>query len=337
MEPFDPLDPASHAEWDADAGAAQQQGIDPWCSRPTWSVAVHHAFATDGDPGPPVGLASPIGIAAFAQLRADDGATVLAPLDRVWGFGASIIPSATPDNPDNPDDPIELLDDTVAALLAMPNWKICVLAGTVEDSPLDTATIDAFGRHLPLYAGESRTRCQASLDGGIDGYLSRRAREHRRNIRQAERRAANAGLTFTVDDGADPTTTITRLHAVESSSWKGLEGSGIEAAEMATLYERLVRVLAANGALRCVFAQHGNGDDAGFILGGVLGDTYRGLQISFTEDARELSVGNLLQWHEVQRMCTDGLHTYDLGMDIEYKRRWAETQLTTRAIIAIRR
>jgi hypothetical protein len=329
MQPFDPLDPAAHPTWDADAAQAGKYGIDPWCSRPAWAVAVHDAFATETDPGPPIGLQSNLGVATFTQLRADDGATVLAPLDRVWGFGASIIPSPTA--------PIdELLHDTVAALLAVPDWKICVLAGTVEDGALDTATIDAFGRHIPLYAGESRTRCHASLDGGLDGYLSRRAREHRRNIRQAERRATRSGVTFAIDDGAAPATTMARLHAVEATSWKGLEGSGIEASDMAALYEALVRNLAARSALRCVFARRDQ-QDIGFILGGVLGDTYRGLQISFTEGARELSVGNLLQWHEIQRMCAEDLHTYDLGMDIDYKRRWAEQQMTTRAIIAVRR
>jgi Acetyltransferase (GNAT) domain len=327
MQPFDPLDPTGHSRWDTDAATAP--GIDAWCSRPTWTTAVHHAFATDTDPGPPLGLYSELGLASFAQLQADDGSTVLAPLDRVWGFGANIVPSEHTSLE-------ELTNDTAAALLAVPDWKICVLAGTIEDSALDAATISAFGRHLPLYAGEERTRCQASLAGGIDGYLSRRTREHRRNIRQAERRATKAGVTFTVADNVDSTKTIARLHAIEATSWKGIDGSGIEAPEMAALYERLVRDLNARNALRCVFAQTDEGD-VGFILGGVLGNTYRGLQISFTESARELSVGNLLQWHEVQRMCAEGLHTYDLGMDIDYKRRWAENHMTTRAIIAVRR
>ncbi len=330
MEPFDPLDPATHDRWDTAAATGANFGIDPWCSRPTWALAVNNAFSTDADPGPPVGLRSELGLAVFASLRADDGATVLAPLDRVWGFGSCIVPSlAAPAK--------ELLDDTVAALLARPDWKMCVLSGMVEQSPIDEAALEAFGRHVPLYAGESRTRCQASLDGGVDGYLSRRAREHRRNIRQAERRADAAGLVYDIadDDAADGT--VRRLHAVEAQSWKGQEGSGIEANEMALLYERLVVDLGRRKALRCVFAQLPNGDDVGFILGGVLGDTYRGLQISFAGNARELSVGNLLQWHEVQRMCADNLQTYDLGMDIEYKRRWAEGELTTRTVFAVRR
>ena len=330
MEPFDPLDPAAHDRWDADAASGENIGIDPWCSRPTWALAVNGAFSTDADPGPPIGLESELGQAVFASLRADDGTTVLAPLDRVWGFGSCIIPSR--DAPTR-----DLLDDTVAALLARSDWRICALSGMVEHSPIDEAVVEAFGRHLPLYAGASRTRCQASLAGGVDGYLSRRAREHRRNVRQAERRANSAGVIYDVADDHPPERMIRRLHAVETESWKGREGSGIEANEMARLYERLIGDLGRRNAVRCVFAQLPSGADVGFILGGVLGDTYRGLQVSFIEESRGLSVGNLLQWHEVQRMCTENLRTYDLGMDIDYKRRWAENEMTTRTVFAVRR
>ena len=36
-------------------------------------------------------------------------------------------------------------------------------------------------------------------------------------------------------------------------------------------------------------------------------------------------------------MCTENLRTYDLGMDIDYKRRWAENEMTTRTVFAVRR
>ena len=91
-----------------------------------------NAFAAGTDPGPPIGLQSELGLAVFAQLKADDGATVLAPLDRVWGFGACVIPSPHTQ-------PQEFLDDTAAALLARADWRICVLAGMVEDSTIDEA------------------------------------------------------------------------------------------------------------------------------------------------------------------------------------------------------
>lgn len=332
MEPFDPLTPSALAQWDALAARGAEVGIDAWCSRPLWGLAVHQSFA--GDLEPIVRVTSDAGLGVFGRAVSDDRSSVLVPLDRVWGFGSPIACS--------PGQAESACRDIADQLVADPSWKVCALSGLAEGEALDQAVISAFGRHVSLYAGETRTRCRASLDGGIDGYLARRSREHRRNIRQAERRSADRRITFEVDDGRDSASTIARLHAVEHRSWKGLEGSGIESLEMAALYERLVRDLGATGALRCVFAQAADNDigdvrDVGFILGGVLGDTYRGLQISYVEEHRDLGIGNLLQWHEVQRMCTEQLRTYDLGMDIDYKRRWAEQLFETRTVLAVRR
>ncbi len=331
MEPNDLLDPGVLDRWDALAAHGARIGIDAWCSRPGWGLAIHDSFASEDDEM--VCLAGDAGIGVFARMTGGDGTPALVPLDRVWGFGSPIVCEV--------DETESVAAHVADRLIADPSWKICALSGMAAGEALDRAVISAFGRHVSLYAGETRSRCRASLDGGIDGYLARRSREHRRNIRQAERRAADRGISFVVDDGQGPAMTISRLHAVEHRSWKGLEGSGIESPEMAALYEHLVRDLGATRALRCVFAQatddHGKTRDVGFILGGVLGDTYRGLQISFVEEYRDLGIGNLLQWHEVQRMCTEQLRTYDLGMDIEYKRRWAEQLFETRTVLAVRR
>ncbi len=331
MEPYDPLDPGDLGRWDALAANGATIGIDAWCSRPGWGLAVHDSFASEDDEM--VFLADDAGIGVFGRMTGADGTPALVPLDRVWGFGSPIVCEV--------DDTESVTAHIADRLIADPSWKVCALSGMAEGEALDRAVISAFGRHVSLYAGETRTRCRASLEGGIDGYLARRTREHRRNIRQGQRRSANRGITFAVDDGNDPAMTTSRLHAVELRSWKGLEGSGIESPEMAALYARLVHDLGSTGALRCVFAEadddSGNPCDVGFILGGVLGDTYRGLQISYVEEYRDLGIGNLLQWHEVQRMCAEQLRTYDLGMDIEYKRRWAEQLFETRTVLAVRR
>lgn len=330
MEPRNPLEPGVLARWNELAEHGSMIGIDEWCSRPGWGLAVHDSFASEGDEM--VCLADDAGIGVFGRMTGEDGTPALVPLDRVWGFGSPIVCE--------PEETESLTGHLADRLIADPSWKVCALSGLAEGGALDRAVISAFGRHMSLYAGETRSRCRASLAGGIDGYLASRSREHRRNIRQAERRSADRGITFEVDDGHDSVMTTSRLHAVENRSWKGLEGSGIESPEMAALYGRLVRDLGSTRALRCVFAQaaddHGNARDVGFILGGVLGDTYRGLQISYVEEHRDIGIGNLLQWHEVQRMCAEQLRTYDLGMDIGYKRRWAEQLFETRTVLAVR-
>jgi hypothetical protein len=79
-----------------------------------------------------------------------------------------------------------------------------------------------------------------------------------------------------------------------------------------------------------------DGADVGFILGGVINGRYRGFQLSFAQSVRALSVGNLLQLHEIRSLCFEGVHTYDLGMDMEYKRVWSDSVFVTRPIIAVR-
>ena len=52
---------------------------------------------------------------------------------------------------------------------------------------------------------------------------------------------------------------------------------------MFDFYQRALPRLAARGALRLSFARDGE-RDVGYVLGGVLGDTYRGLQLSYDAD-----------------------------------------------------
>ena len=327
MDSFDLSDPEKRETWDALAQRGSSLGVDPWCSHSSWSLAVHASFADpQSDPGPAFGLEHANGVATFGRLHTAEGASALVPLDRVWGFASPVVCGVGTET--------DVCEDLAATLIADPSWKICVLTGSEVDGPMFNALVSGFGRHLQLYSGETRTRCLASLDGGVDRYLARRTREHRRNLRQAQRQAV--GLIYDITDNDPAETIVERLHMVEARSWKGRDGSGIESPDMARLYKTLVYDLSHRKALRCVFLQQ-DGSDVGFILGGVLGSTYRGLQISFCEDVRARSVGNLLQWHEVKRSCGEGLHTYDLGMDIAYKRRWAEQLFETTAIVAVRR
>ena len=195
--------------------------------------------------------------------------------------------------------------------------------------------IAGFAPHARVLAGMDTDRCVASLAGGFDAWEGRRTRSFRRNLRQALRRAEDGGVTIEIADTCAAANIIDRLHTVERRSWKGMDGSGIESPEMGALYASLVADLAHTNALRCAFARL-NGRDVGFILGGVFGDTYRGLQLSFTEDVRAFSIGNVLQAHETARLCVAGVDRYDLGMDIPYKRNWGEQVVRTRTLIIVR-
>lgn len=323
MEPVDPADTADWTTtWDALVADTDPQSIDRWCSSSPWATSAKSAFNHHGE----LVVACSDG-AGFAMATVDGApGGALVPLESVWLFGAPIVGS----------DPRAASSYAAEYFFSQRREQAIYLGGYREDSPWWEALIGSFGPYADLFGGEERSRCRASLDGGIDGYLSRRTRTFRRNLRQGERRASNAGIHVDIVDTVDATLLLDRLHRIERNSWKGLDGSGIEGHDMATLYAHLLPLLSRQGSLRACVARDREGSDVGFIFGGVRGDTYRGLQISFVESARELGIGNLLQWHEIQRLAHEGLYTYDIGMDMEYKRLWTEELFVTRLLFARR-
>ena len=348
-------------------------GIDPWCTRLAWQLSVHKAFGTrtlsSTDPDevePPVSPSLPVspddGLFVATSdwsmaLRNQqfDSTPALVPLDAVWGFASPFVLTTTDANAFQIQ---QWALEMAEVLLEEPDWELAFLTGLAPGSPLDDAVLRALSPRVRLVGGEPTVRCIASLSEGADAFLDRRSRTFCRNLRQATARANAAGIgglkIESVDvgglSGAD---VIARLVAIETQSWKGQEDSGITSPDMATLYTGLIDQLAyqrgptvepapsasnsastANG-IRLSVARL-DGLDVGFILGGVIEGRYRGFQLSYTQSVRTLSVGNLLQIHEIRRLCLEGIHTYDLGMDMEYKRAWSDSVFTTRPIIAVR-
>ena len=269
---------------------------------------------------------------AFRVRTLNDGSEALLPLDSVWAFASPIVADRSTDDPRQR---VRSSREIAASLLSEPSWRVAFLTGMQDDSLMFQSLAYEFSQVARVVEGESTERCVASLVGGVDGFLGRRPRTFRRNLRQADRHAKTEGVDFEIADHERVDDVIERLQDVERRSWKGLEGSGIVAPDMAHLYSLLVDELHRVSGLRTVFARR-DGKDIGFILGGVLGGTYRGLQLSFVEEARPLSVGNLLQFHEINRLAEAGVETYDLGMDMPYKRLWSDSIMTTTPLIVIR-
>jgi Acetyltransferase (GNAT) domain len=298
--------------------------IDRWCSTFAWSRSVQRAFASSS------GLLAASGenneAALFARHDLGQREHALVPLDVVWAFGTPVLGISS-----------ELAAQRLHRLVESDGARAAFFGGIPEGSTTWTSLISVFSEDHRLLLGEERIRCQASLDGGLDGFLSRRRREFRRNLRQLDKRVADASVRVEVLDRVEAPTVLERLLRIEASSWKGLEGSGMTSPEMTALYELVAHELVAAGALRAAVAVDAEGNDLAFILGGVIGETYRGLQLSFVESARSLSLGNFLQWHEIQRLCTfePQVSTYDLGMDMAYKRAWSERLHPTRTLIAV--
>ncbi len=268
-----------------------------------------------------------------------DNTAALVPLDAVWGFASPFV--LTNPNP-NPFQIQQWANEMGEVLLHEPDWEMAFLTGLAPGSPLDEALIRALGPRVRLVGGEPTIRCIASLVEGADAFLERRSRTFCRNLRQATARANAAGLTIESVDvaGLSGAEVIARLVAIEVQTWKGQEDSGITSPDMAKLYTGLIdhfrdpAGLSPNGIRLSVARLEGR--DVGFILGGVIDGRYRGFQLSYVQSVRTLSVGNLLQIYEIRRLCHEGVHTYDLGMDMEYKRSWSDSVFITRPLIAIR-
>lgn len=329
-----------------EAAVDDTQGIDPWCSGPDWLIPVNRSFAPDAEH---LLLATDggDGYAMFATYRTPTGVPMLGGLEPLWGFGCPIVGA----------DVAAVAAETAAVLADRPHdhWRLLYLPGLpgmepvvdddAEDSPaaleldrlpeLVQALTMAFAPLGQIRVGPGIIRQVADIGSGHEAWLARRSARFRRNLRQAEAKAEAAGLDIV--NVADDPDLHTRVLAMEAASWKGLEGSGITTPEMAAMYRMMIDRLQARGRAEAHVARL-DGQDVGYILGGLRGRRYRGLQLSYTEDARALSVGNLLQLHQLRELDRrDAADVYDLGMDFDYKRRWADRAEPSTVLIVERR
>jgi CelD/BcsL family acetyltransferase involved in cellulose biosynthesis len=245
--------------------------IDPWCSGPDWALPVHLGFA----PGAErllvrVDGADGASFALLARYATEDGRLAVAGLDPLWGFATPLVGA----------DPGAVVAALVALLRADPMWDVLWLTGMPVPTgprsflPLLVRQLAPLGRVAVAPGISSRL---ADLTGGHEAWLARRSSRFRRNLRQAERRAAEVGLT--IHDAADDPAPFERILAIELRSWKGRDHGGITTPEMSATYRAMVERLAAAGRLRLLVARL-DGADVGYVLGGVRGRTYRGLQLS---------------------------------------------------------
>ena len=101
---------------------------------------------------------------------------------------------------------------------------------------------------------------------------------------------------------------------------------------MREFYQRMLPRLAARGNLRVLFVRQGE-EDIAFVFGGLTASSYRGLQLSYDEDFKSLSPGNLAQIAIIQELCGEGIAAYDLGSELDYKSNWAEERFETVSLV----
>jgi CelD/BcsL family acetyltransferase involved in cellulose biosynthesis len=203
------------------------------------------------------------------------------------------------------------------------------------DSPLLAQLLKAFSNTYEVGCLEPIVFRSASLRNGPDGFLSRRTRKFRSNLRRAVTKGGDAGLKFTRYVATTPKEAeagFRRMAAIERTSWKGIENCGMTEEPFCSFYEKVYTRMCRNQCGLAIFAQH-EGKDIGFVMGGVDGICYRGQQFSFAHEWAPYSVGNLLQWEMIQWLCELGIQRYDMGSVLEYKALWAEIEALSHTLV----
>jgi CelD/BcsL family acetyltransferase involved in cellulose biosynthesis len=297
-----------------DAAVAVDPDVDPFCTRSDWVLSFHDAF----HPGSPLLAACTPG--SFVLLAEREG--LLEPLEAMWGFASPLVGP----------DAIEILRQLLAAGAAR---SPLYLSGIVPKRLRTRALVAALEPTHVLGVGSVTERFVAQLDD-LDGVLSRRSAKFRSNLRSAARRVCEAGIAFespAVASAAEADAAYARVLAVERRSWKAASDNGVDRGPMREFYARMFPRLASRGALRLLFATR-DGEDVGYLSGGIATGGFRGLQFSFDDRLRALGLGNVLQLEMIARLCSEGIRSYDLGAVSPYKARWAEGRRLTVGLVA---
>jgi CelD/BcsL family acetyltransferase involved in cellulose biosynthesis len=305
-----------HRWAEVEAVVDQTSEIDRWCSGPDWVLSVNAGFGGSAQPLLfQVETGAGTGFALLARYPVAGGSTVLAGLEPLWGFASPVLGA----------DIAVVAARLADRLAAEPGWTSLAVPGMpmpIGPDSFTTRVAAALESLGPIRVHQGIVRQVADLDDGYDAWFGRRSPRFRQRLRQAQRRADELGVGF-VDVGSDADV-FDRLLAIEASSWKGTDDSGMTSPEMSATYRTMVGRLQDRQRLLAYVARLGD-DDIGYILGGIRNGHYRGLQLSYRADTADLSIGHLLQWHQIRDLCRTGAAVrYDLGMDLDYKRRWAD-------------
>jgi CelD/BcsL family acetyltransferase involved in cellulose biosynthesis len=319
----DVIDLAAYAD-DFDREVAQTPAIDRFCSASAWVLSAAAALMP---PRAAFSFRGRHGYLAMCRGVHPAGFPYIEPIELAWGLAAPLIGQ----------DAEALVAEVVPVLAARRDWQLAIISGHTVSGPQRRALDATLPARWERRRGQPTVRHVASLEGGVDGFLSRRSRDLRKSIRKSERAARERGMTFeSVRVGEHEAAALyDRIQAVEARSWKSAEGVGIHVGAMRAFYGQMLPRLCMLGQQRTIFARLGD-KDVGYILGAVMGEEYRGLQFSYDDALSEFGVGGLLQMQQVRELCAEGVARYDLGTEMDYKRRWAEEIMETEMLVLVR-
>lgn len=295
-------------------------GIDPFCSLSDWTVPFFQSFSP---PGRPVFYKTDNAgsAAAITMQYAPNLGDIACSLEYSWGFASPYVGAQGP----------SLLAELLREHL---HGHAALLTGIPEDRIPLFATL--LGSDHRIFRGEDTVRIHASLQNGIDGFLSRRSSGFRKSLRRALGKCNNAGIEFECEwiNSCSYKSHYKRVMDIESRSWKYKEGTGAGTEPMSSFYKFSLSRLAETSRALIVFAKR-DGNDLAYIHGGFVGERFRGFQFSFDAEFSELGLGNAIHYRLINELCNKGCSLYDLGMEVEYKLRWGEKDMRTASLIAV--
>lgn len=302
--------------------AMRTEAADPVCCGSAWQLA----WLDANEPDARLWWMSSQDSAAVFTLSMDIGRPfMLRPPESGWCFGSTLF------GPDSPEMLLKMLAELESRGCGIP--ALAMLAACIRGSREWLGLKRTFGRRAGFYPQDVFHNAVASLEGGVDGWLSRRSANFRQKLKKALKAGAAVGITFephqplTEKEGEE---LYQRMLAVEQKSWKGQMGSGICERLSKKFYRCLLRRLIPDKNARVMFARHGE-EDIGYIFGSTLEGIYRGQQFSFARDWQSFSVGNLMQYHVICELCEENFWRYDMGAAdgprMAYKSRWTDRRL----------
>lgn len=304
-------------------GCRGRSWLDRYCSSPIWGLPLGKAF----QPANALYIyrsERSDSLAVFSERSLAGGRLLLAP-DAMWMLGSPLLGSQ----------PVELFQELLAYWRRFPSAegvRQVLISGLYENHPLLQTD---FLSYVGAWETESSQRMIASLEGGVDGFMSRRSKNFRSRLRRMVKATQAAGIETepmsATANAQQVQSILNRCFAIEEKSWKGMAGRGINEGGMKQFYLEMLPLLASRGWLRGLFLTD-EGEDVAYLFGGVFDGFFRGLQFSFS-DERQLGLGNVCQYHMISRLVEEGCEFYDLGQGMEYKKRWSEIRPVSRSFI----
>ncbi|NNJ90728.1 MAG: GNAT family N-acetyltransferase [Gammaproteobacteria bacterium] len=316
-----PEDKNSLSQWDHPSSRLNQLSlsadpIDPFCVSTHWNFSFQEAFS----PNRKLLIRSNSDSAiAFAENVFENGEVILTPIEAYWLFANPLLGSNA----------VELLAESIEEIEDHYQGEIprILISGLkYEKDPFKSKLQQMFGGKFGFSFFRQEELCSASLEGGFDGFLSRRSTSYRRSLRKQVNRSQKHGFTFERHipiTEAEALAVYERMIAVELASWKGIGQCGMAEHPAKEFYLAMITRLAQDQKARIILARH-EGKDIGFIFGGLAENHYRGQQFSFDQEWASSSVGNLMQLEQIQWLCEEGVTHYDLGPIMDYKHHWTE-------------